>query len=63
LEKMEVCECIDYIVVTNSYPIAPERVKASKKLVVLDLSNLLSEAIRRNHYGESISQLYQHYQD
>lgn len=63
LENMEACECIDYIVVTNSYPIAPERVKASKKLVVLDLSNLLSEAIRRNHYGESISQLFQHYQD
>ena len=63
LEKMEDCECIDYIVVTNSYPISLERVKASKKLVILDLSNLLSEAIRRNHYGESISQLFQHYQD
>ncbi len=63
LEKMEACECINYIVVTNSYPIAPERARASKKLVVLDLSNLLSEAIRRNHYGESISQLFQHYQD
>ena len=63
LEKMEDCECIDFIVVTNSYPISLERVKASKKLVILDLSNLLSEAIRRNHYGESISQLFQHYQD
>ena len=63
LEKMENCECIDSIVVTNSYPIAPERFKASKKLVILDLSNLLSEAIRRNHYGESISQLFHHYQD
>ena len=63
LEKMENCECIDYVVVTNSYPISLERVKASKKLVILDLSNLLSEAIRRNHYGESISQLFQHYQD
>lgn len=57
LEMMEDCECINYIVVTNSYPITSERVKASKKLVILDLSNLLSEAIRRNHYGESISQL------
>ena len=63
LEKMEGCECIDSIVVTNSYPINPERVKASKKLVILDLSNLLAEAIRRNHYGESISQLFQHYPD
>ena len=63
LEQMEACECIDYIVVTNTYPIASERVKASKKLVVLDISNLLSEAIRRNHHGESISALFQHFPD
>lgn len=63
LEEMEECECIDYILVTNSYPIAPEKVKASKKLIVLDLSHLLAEAIRRNHYGESISALFQHYPD
>lgn len=63
LESMENCQCIDFIVVTNSYPIAVERVRASKKLIILDISNLLAEAIKRNHYGESISQLYQHYQD
>lgn len=63
LEKMDACECIDYIVVTNTYPIAPGRVKACKKLVVLDISNLLSEAIRRNHHGESISALFQHLPD
>lgn len=63
LEQMEECECIDYIVVTNTYPIAQERIRASRKLVILDISNLLSEAIRRNHYGESISQLFQHYAD
>ena len=63
LEQMEACECIDVIVITNTYPIAPERIRASKKLVVLDISNLLSEAIRRNHYGESISALFQHYMD
>ncbi|KAG8526602.1 uncharacterized protein KY384_008803 [Bacidia gigantensis] len=63
LEQMEACKCIDHIVVTNTYPIAPERVRASRKLVVLDISNLLSEAIRRNHYGESISALFQHYPD
>ena len=63
LEEMEECACIDYIVVTNSFPIPPEKVAASKKLVVLDLSHLLSEAIRRNHYGESMSQLFQHYDD
>ena len=59
LEEMEQCECIDFIVVTNSFPIAKQKVRESKKLVVLDLSNLLSEAIRRNHYGESISALFQ----
>ena len=63
LEMIEKCQCIDFVVVTNSYPIDAERIRASSKLVVLDLSNLLSEAIRRHHYGESISQLYQHYAD
>lgn len=63
LEQMDACECIDYIVVTNTYPIAPDRIKASKKLVILDISNLLSEAIRRNHHGESISALFQHFPD
>ena len=63
LERMDACECIDYIVVTNTYPIAPDRIKACKKLVVLDISNLLSEAIRRNHHGESISALFQHFPD
>ncbi|KAI9845592.1 MAG: hypothetical protein M1837_004689 [Sclerophora amabilis] len=63
LEEMEACECIDYIVVTNTVPVPPEKMKASRKLMILDISNLLSEAIRRNHYGESISQLYQNYLD
>ena len=63
LERMEACECIDHIVVTNTYPLAPERVRACRKLVVLDISYLLAEAIRRNHYGESISALFQQYPD
>ena len=63
IERMEACECIDYIVVTNTYPIAPERIRRCRKLIVLDISHLLAEAIRRNHYGESISALFQHYPD
>ncbi|KAL9131015.1 MAG: hypothetical protein Q9217_000957 [Psora testacea] len=63
LEQMEACKCIDHIVVTNTYPIAQHRLQRCKKLVVLDMSHLLSEAIRRNHYGESISALFQHYSD
>ncbi|KAL9610791.1 MAG: hypothetical protein Q9167_004523 [Letrouitia subvulpina] len=60
LERMEDCESIDFIVVTNTYPISSERIRASRKLVILSVSNLLAEAIRRNHHGESISQLYHH---
>ena len=63
LEQMEACNCINFIVITNTYPIAADRVKACKKLIILDISHLLSEAIRRNHYGESISALFQHYPD
>lgn len=51
LEEMEACDCIDRIVVTNTFPITAHRLRTSKKLVVIDLSNLLSEAIRRNYHG------------
>lgn len=51
LAELERCDCIDYIVVTNTFPIMAEKVRTSKKLIVIDLSNLLSEAIRRNHHG------------
>ena len=57
LEELEDCDCIDYIVVTNTFPIAPERVRASKKLIMIDLSNLLAEAIRRNHHGGTYNHL------
>ncbi|KAF1992357.1 phosphoribosyl pyrophosphokinase [Aulographum hederae CBS 113979] len=58
LEEMDECECIEKVVVTDSFPILEE--KRVDKLVVLGVAGLLSEAIRRNHYGESISQLYVH---
>jgi len=63
LEELQDCDCIDTIVVTNSFPIDPERSRNAKKLVTLDLSGLLAEAIRRNHYGESISALFTHTYD
>ena len=63
LEQMQACDCIDTIVVTNSYPIPEDKTGSASKLVVLDLSFLLAEAIRRNHYGESISPLFQHVMD
>jgi ribose-phosphate pyrophosphokinase len=51
LEDMEACDCIDHIVVTNTFPISPQRLRTSRKLAVIDVSQLLSEAIRRNHHG------------
>ncbi|KAL1972714.1 hypothetical protein VTN31DRAFT_7128 [Thermomyces dupontii] len=59
LEQMEACDAIDHIVVTNSFPIPIEKIRQSKKLVLIDVSMLLSESIRRHHYGESISALFQ----
>lgn len=61
LEEMEDCDFIKQIVVTNSFPIPPSKAAHCKKLVVLPVDNLLAEAIRRNHHGESISQLFMHY--
>ncbi|KAH8590084.1 phosphoribosyltransferase-like protein [Bisporella sp. PMI_857] len=63
LEDLEDCDCIDKIIVTNSFPIPEKKARGAKKLVILDLSYLLSEAIRRNHYGESISPLFSHSND
>jgi ribose-phosphate pyrophosphokinase len=63
LEQMQACDCIDAIVVTNSYPIREDKARNASKLVVLDLSFLLAEAIRRNHYGESMSPLFLHMGD
>ncbi|KAF7595261.1 hypothetical protein BBP40_006761 [Aspergillus hancockii] len=58
LEQMEACEAIDHIVVTNTFPISPQMVKKSKKLIIIDISSLISESIRRHHYGESVSALF-----
>lgn len=63
LAELEACGCIDMIIVTNSFPIPAEKTRGVKKLVVLDLATLLAEAIRRNHYGESISPLFSHTYD
>ena len=63
LQDLENCDCIDKIIVTNSFPIPAEKARAAKKLIILDLSHLLAEAIRRNHYGESISALFSHTYD
>ncbi|KAK5138576.1 hypothetical protein LTR08_000164 [Meristemomyces frigidus] len=61
LRELDMCDEITSIVVTDAFPIPEEKRQCTNKLVVLDVSSLLAEAIRRNHYGESISQLYQHF--
>lgn len=58
LEELEESEVIDKIVVTNTYPISNERIEKSEKLVVIDVSAIFAECIRRDHYGESISVLF-----
>jgi ribose-phosphate pyrophosphokinase len=63
LRQMQECDCIDQIVVTNSCPMEEQKPSEFNKLVLLDVAPLLSEAIRRNHHGESISQLFMHFTD
>ncbi|OJJ47058.1 hypothetical protein ASPZODRAFT_131989, partial [Penicilliopsis zonata CBS 506.65] len=58
LDEMETCECIDYIVVTNTFPISQRMIRRSKKLIVIDISSLLAESIRRHHYGERLEDPY-----
>lgn len=62
LQELDECDEIEAIIVTDAFPIPEEKRRMCKKLVVLDVSGLLSEAIRRNHHGESITQLYQHFE-
>ncbi|VVT51068.1 uncharacterized protein SAPINGB_P002973 [Magnusiomyces paraingens] len=59
LEALDACPYIDQIVVTNTYPIPAEKRARCKKLVVIDVSTILAECIRRNHHGESISALFE----
>ncbi|CAH6722193.1 ribose-phosphate pyrophosphokinase 1 [[Candida] jaroonii] len=58
LEILNDCDCIDKIVVTNTYPITKERLTRNKKLIVIDVSPIFAECIRRDHFGESISVLF-----
>ncbi|SCV04679.1 LANO_0G11694g1_1 [Lachancea nothofagi CBS 11611] len=58
LDQLEQSEFIHQIVVTNTYPISQQKLQSSKKLVVIDVSSIFAECIRRDHYGESISVLF-----
>ncbi|KAG5440143.1 hypothetical protein PCANB_001712 [Pneumocystis canis] len=47
------------VVITNTYPISKEKRQTSSKLVIIDISRVFGEAIRRVHNGESISYLFE----
>jgi len=49
--------CIDEIIVTNTVPVE-EKMKECTKIKSVDISPLLSEAVRRIHNGESMSYLF-----
>lgn len=59
LDELEKSPCVDKIVVTNTYPIAADKLAKCRKLTVIDISPILAECIRRNHHGESISALFE----
>ena len=48
---------IEQVIVTDSIPL-PENAKGSKKYVVVSVANLLAEAIKRIHLGDSVSSLF-----
>ncbi|EIE85001.1 hypothetical protein RO3G_09711 [Rhizopus delemar RA 99-880] len=60
IQKIEECESVYKLVVTNTFPIPKTKMDQSSKLVVIDISNTLAEAIRRTHNGESVSYLFNH---
>jgi ribose-phosphate pyrophosphokinase len=49
---------LEKLFVTNTLPQA-ENVKQCGKIEVVDVSAVLGEVIRRSHYGESISKLFE----
>jgi len=56
-EKLESSKAVDYVIVTNTVPQEEAKARTSK-IRCVDLSPLLAEAIRRVHYGESLSYLF-----
>ncbi|KAG4304070.1 hypothetical protein PORY_002593 [Pneumocystis oryctolagi] len=59
LEQIEECSCIEKLVITNTYPVSKKKRQISSKLVIIDISRVFGEAIRRVHNGESISYFFE----
>ncbi|CAO3659311.1 unnamed protein product [Rhizopus stolonifer] len=60
IQKIEACDSVYRLVVTNTFPIPKTKMEQSTKMVVIDISNTFAEAIRRTHNGESVSYLFNH---
>ncbi|PHZ15526.1 phosphoribosyl pyrophosphate synthetase [Rhizopus microsporus ATCC 52813] len=60
IQKIEECDSVYKLVVTNTFPIPKAKMDQSSKLIVIDISFTLAEAIRRTHNGESVSYLFNH---
>ncbi|CAI2171968.1 5661_t:CDS:2 [Funneliformis geosporum] len=58
IKEIERCKSIHQLVITNTFPIPHEKRCQSTKIVIIDVSATLAEAIRRTHNGESISYLF-----
>ncbi|GES76738.1 ribose-phosphate pyrophosphokinase 1 [Rhizophagus clarus] len=54
INEIERCKSIYQLVITNTFPISSEKRSQSSKLVVIDISATLSEAIRRTHNDKYI---------
>ncbi|CAG8503939.1 4421_t:CDS:10, partial [Acaulospora colombiana] len=57
LGEIERCKSIYKLVITNTFPISPEDRRKSTKLVIIDASVIIAEAIRRIHNGEISKEL------
>lgn len=49
---------VHQIIVSNTIEIPEEKLRSTSKLVIIDISQTLSEGIRRLHNGESMSYLF-----
>ncbi|KAI9323829.1 phosphoribosyltransferase-like protein [Dichotomocladium elegans] len=59
-KRIQNCDSVHKLVVTNTFPIPEEKREQCKKLEIIDISHTLAEAIRRTHNGESVSYLFRH---
>ncbi|KAJ8653577.1 hypothetical protein O0I10_010724 [Lichtheimia ornata] len=60
VERIQNCDSVYKLVVTNTFPIPKEKKDKCNKLEIIDISATLAEAIRRTHNGESVSYLFHH---